>query len=53
MQHANITGSETVCSWSLLLLHNTVGGVLWTARTMPCIVLVINSFTNVTASVKI
>ena len=20
---------KTVCSWSLLLLHNTVGGVLW------------------------
>ena len=24
---------KTVCSWSLLLLHNTVGGVLWAGET--------------------
>ena len=35
-QHANITGSMKLCNtklrvvrWSILLLHNTVGDVLW------------------------
>ena len=46
MQHRNdVVQYKTACSWSLLLLHNTVGGVLWTdeyASGMPYIVLVID-----------
>ena len=37
IQWANITSSiklhNTKCTWSFLLLHNTVGGVLWAGET--------------------
>ena len=44
VQHTNVTGSmnwhnKTECSWSFLLLLNTVGGVLWVGETQAgCLV---------------
>ena len=35
-----VTQYKTLCSWSLLLLHNTVGGVLWAGETLVgCLVI--------------